>query len=102
MPVIMESPNHHSMFFNKRPLLPPYRIAFRHSLGLIQMGVESRLMRDHQIQAEVSRRRPNVDEVRYSGSKEALERMIRSWFDPGSGPGREELDEMLRGIEAAS
>src|ERR1035437_6399591 len=60
VPVIVKPPYHHSVLFNERPFLRPHRIAFRHPFRRIQMRIEGRLMRDHEIQALCRRTLQNI------------------------------------------
>jgi len=50
VPVIVKTPDHHSMLLDKRPLLRPDRIVLRNPFRRIQMRIERRLVGDHEIQ----------------------------------------------------
>ena len=49
VPMIVKPPNDHAVLFDERALLRPDRITLIHAFRRIQVIVESRLMRDHEI-----------------------------------------------------
>src|SRR2546428_814970 len=49
MPVVVESPNHHSVFLDEVPLLLPHRVVLIHSFRPVQMVVKRRLVGDDQV-----------------------------------------------------
>src|SRR5436309_7967051 len=49
VPVVVESPDHHSVLLDKVPFLLPHRVVLLHSLRPVQVIVKRRLVRDDQV-----------------------------------------------------